>query len=68
MAFCILFLVLIHFARRRRRRRSSSSSATARVWQPFKKMRRHPYWTYQRLRDHLDEQYGGRILWSRRCA
>ncbi|KAI7786132.1 hypothetical protein LA080_004516 [Diaporthe eres] len=73
MVFCILVALasvrLIRFVRRRRRRRSSSSSnATTQERPPVKKIRRHPYWTYQRLRNHLDDQYGGRILWSRRSA
>lgn len=60
VAFYLLFppvsvLIVRLFVNRGRSR--SSGSSDHQETQPAKKIRRHPYWTHQRLRDHLDGEF-----------
>lgn len=56
-AFCVLVpLASALFVRVAVSRLSRSGSTTTQERQPVEKKRRHPYWTHQRLRDHLDSK------------
>lgn len=56
LLFPLASALLIHLVGSRGR---SSSGGAPQETQSAKKRHRHPYWTHQRLRDHLD----GKFLW-----